>query len=320
MKIHPYAELFPALKEKELQELAEDIKVNGLQQSIDTDQRNRIVDGRNRLTACELVKTTPKFQSHNFDSDRDVLAFVLSRNLHRRHLSESQRACIAAEIANMAQGHRTDKEPSLDLAKVDTTTPISQTEAAKMLNVGRATVGQAIQVKKKGTQKIQEAVKEGKLKMNTASKIVDLPTEEQDEIADSIQSNGKRKKAESTDVSWPKMLKWACRRKYVTKEDLHREFGLNLPDCGKKLSTMSQSRGYIAKDLGDGEYKISEAVHFVLIGTEEQPDLPELMKMLYRKALSALRIDNDSTSCEWSRKDRIALLEEILRITGPFAK
>ena len=46
-----------------------------------------------------------------WDSEGSVVAFVVSLNLHRRHLNESQRALVAAKIANMRQGERTDLSP-----------------------------------------------------------------------------------------------------------------------------------------------------------------------------------------------------------------
>ena len=70
------------------------------------------------------------------------LAFVVSLNLHRRHLTESQRASVAAKLANMAQGARTDVEPSANLQKV----AISQSEAASMLNVSTRSVSDAAKV------------------------------------------------------------------------------------------------------------------------------------------------------------------------------
>jgi hypothetical protein len=53
-----------------------------------------------------------------------------------QHLNESQRAVIAARLANMRQGERTD------LVSIDT--KLSLEQAAELLNVGRATVYQLI--------------------------------------------------------------------------------------------------------------------------------------------------------------------------------
>ena len=43
----------------------------------------------------------------------DDLAFMLSANLHRRHLNESQWAMVAANIANLKRGPRADKNPPI---------------------------------------------------------------------------------------------------------------------------------------------------------------------------------------------------------------
>jgi hypothetical protein len=65
----------------------------------------------------------------------DPIAFVIDKNLHRRHLDESQRGMVAAKIATMRQGERTDlAEPSANLQKVD------QETAAGMLNISVRTV------------------------------------------------------------------------------------------------------------------------------------------------------------------------------------
>jgi hypothetical protein len=67
-------------------------------------------------------------------------ADVISWNLKRRHLNETQRADVAARLANMPQGFRTDKEPSANLPKV---APVSQSEAAELLSVSTRLVADA---------------------------------------------------------------------------------------------------------------------------------------------------------------------------------
>jgi hypothetical protein len=94
-KVHPIAALFPMLSEQELRELAEDIKANGLQQAIMLDKEEQIVDGRNRLAACEIAKITPKFETLN---GIEPEAYIISQNLARRHMTGGQRAMVAAKI------------------------------------------------------------------------------------------------------------------------------------------------------------------------------------------------------------------------------
>ena len=71
-----------------------------------------------------------------WDGNGSILAYVISKNLQRRHLNESQRAMIAARIANMSSGRRTDLEPSSNLDEVSTD------EAAKNINRRHLSDGQ----------------------------------------------------------------------------------------------------------------------------------------------------------------------------------
>jgi hypothetical protein len=90
-KFHPFCLLFPRLGDEELQELAEDIRQNGLLNDIVL-LGGKILDGRNRHEACRIAGVEPRFKE--FEGD-DPVAWVVSQNLHRRHLTASQRAVVA---------------------------------------------------------------------------------------------------------------------------------------------------------------------------------------------------------------------------------
>ena len=88
---HDAANIFP-LDEEHIDELAEDIKANGLQVPIEM-LGDKIIDGRRRWLACERADVEPDIIPVD---PVDPVAYVLSLNLHRRHLTESQRAMIGA--------------------------------------------------------------------------------------------------------------------------------------------------------------------------------------------------------------------------------
>jgi len=58
MEIHPAAEAFPLMDQDRLQALIDDIKAHGLRELI-TVCDGRILDGRNRATACKALGLTP---------------------------------------------------------------------------------------------------------------------------------------------------------------------------------------------------------------------------------------------------------------------
>lgn len=92
-KVHPLADLFPMLNEDELNDLADDIAANGLLHPIVTDSKSQVIDGRNRLAACDIAGVEPRFEI--FEGE-DVRSFILSNNIHRRHMNKGQRAMAVA--------------------------------------------------------------------------------------------------------------------------------------------------------------------------------------------------------------------------------
>src|SRR6516165_7209049 len=103
---HPSSAMFPPISDEDFDKLAADIKLNGLHQPI-VRYQGKILDGNNRYRACELVKVAPKFTDFNGD-DAQARNYVISANIHRRHLSPDQRRGIIAALlkADPSQSNR----------------------------------------------------------------------------------------------------------------------------------------------------------------------------------------------------------------------
>lgn len=96
MNVHPVADLFPMLADDELKELAADIKQRGLLHPIVLDgpeDDGWLLDGRNRLAACELAGVEPTFTRYD---GSDPVGYILAANINRRHLTKGQQAMVAA--------------------------------------------------------------------------------------------------------------------------------------------------------------------------------------------------------------------------------
>lgn len=93
IEVHPFAARFPMLSDDEIADLAEDIKANGLIHPIVLDAEGLLIDGRNRLRACEIAGVEPRFTTYEGE---DPVAFILSVNLNRRHMSKGQKTMMSA--------------------------------------------------------------------------------------------------------------------------------------------------------------------------------------------------------------------------------
>lgn len=91
---HELSAAFPGMTTSELAALTADIAEEGQREPITLFQ-GKILDGFHRYCACNNCGRVPKFVE--LPAGVDPVAFVKSRNLHRRHLSGSQRA--AAVVA-----------------------------------------------------------------------------------------------------------------------------------------------------------------------------------------------------------------------------
>jgi hypothetical protein len=167
-EIHPAATLFPMMDSDSFQRLKADIKENGQEKCI-TFFDGQLLDGRNRMKACEELGIEPSIEEieDSGDGKFDPFRWVLSVNLHRRHLTESQRAMVAAKLATLKRGHVKTQRDS-DGVSIDTP---SIEDAANLLSVGRATVARAKDVLASCSDEIIDAVEQGELPVSFAAKM-----------------------------------------------------------------------------------------------------------------------------------------------------
>ena len=130
LPFHELAGLFPLMVGAAFEELADDIAARGLLEPIII-LDGKILDGRNRAEACQARGVDPIFIEYEGD---DPLRFVVSKNLHRRHLNDQQRAMIAGNLCT--QKRRGRRRPGA----------VTRGDAAKLLNVSKASVARATRV------------------------------------------------------------------------------------------------------------------------------------------------------------------------------
>ncbi len=173
---HPVADIFPLMQGEEFDRLVADIREHDLREPIWLHQDGRIIDGRNRYRACPIANREPRFQTY-IGPDESLVGFVISMNLHRRHLNESQRAMAATRTANLPQGARTDLPQICGK---------SQSEAAAAFNVSSRSVQTAQKVKEKGVPGLIKLVDDGVVAVSDAVRVVGLPIAEQDRVIERL--------------------------------------------------------------------------------------------------------------------------------------
>jgi hypothetical protein len=165
-EFHPFADAFPMMSDQEHAALVADIKANGLYDSIMLYQ-GKILDGRNRYKALIELGRETRYCCEDYDGGDDAaLAFVITKNLVRRHLDASQRAMVAAKLSTLKHGQH----------KSDTSIDVSQADAAKRMNVSLPSTQRARKVIDKGDPELVAAVERGEIAVSKAAKQIDAGT------------------------------------------------------------------------------------------------------------------------------------------------
>ena len=156
---HPAADLFPMMDDDALTALENDIKLNGQTHPVIM-WRGQIVDGRNRNLACIRAGIKPRTKAVEFADDAEAIRFIISTNIHRRHLTESQRAMISNELAKLEPGDRD--------AQICASPTLTQQQAADLMQVSRRSVQAAAKVQRDAPD-LAAKVKSGEIKVSKAA-------------------------------------------------------------------------------------------------------------------------------------------------------
>jgi N6-adenosine-specific RNA methylase IME4 len=162
-EFHEFAGIFPLMEGKEYEELKRDIETHGILQPIVICEE-KILDGRNRYRACFELKIEPKFEYYR---GKNPLEYVISLNLKRRHLTESQRAVIALDVLPFLEKEakkrqlstlkKGDKLPDSQL--IDQRKGKSTEQASKMFNVNREYIHEAKKLKEENPELLDKVRK-----------------------------------------------------------------------------------------------------------------------------------------------------------------
>lgn len=151
---HPLSAAFPAMSADDLASLSADIAAHG-QREPGVLYEGQVLDGWHRYQACEAAGV--EFVAVEF-IDADPVAFVISRNAHRRHLTASQRAAAVVMCAEWAKPHRPKKgEPGSSFS--------TNEELAEAAGTTVRTVQQAKRAVESG---LGEAVRDGMMSTKAA--------------------------------------------------------------------------------------------------------------------------------------------------------
>lgn len=160
IEFHPAAEIFPLMSEEELSKLVENIKDHGLIEPILV-YEGKIIDGRNRYRASREAGVEPRYEEAEL-KEQTPIEFVLSKNLHRRHLTAPQRAALAIDLLpklteEAELRRRWLGKPSEGEYLEDTNNRGSAAlKAAELVGLGHSTVEKTIAIQKRDPKVIEK--------------------------------------------------------------------------------------------------------------------------------------------------------------------
>ena len=186
METHAAADLLPLIDGEAFEAFVSSIRDRGLVEPI-TIHEGKILDGRNRARGCEAAGVKPRFVKWNGEGGSPV-GYVVSKNLDRRNLNESQRALVGAEALVMLAVEAKERQRASGGDRKSVTAnlrePIAETgtaseKASLLVNVSPRSIESAARVLKGCVPEMINEVRSGRVKVSSAGVLADLPVSEQ---------------------------------------------------------------------------------------------------------------------------------------------
>jgi hypothetical protein len=181
LPVHEVAGLFPLPTEEEYRQLKNDIAARG-QLVPAWVYEGKLIDGRSRARAWRELGLDLRVQE--WDGRGSLVAFVVSLNLHRRHLSESQRALVAARLKPLFETEARQRMLSGKAGDPGAHLPQGRTrdQAAAAMGVSPRTVEAAGKVLRDGAPELIQGVESGQVSVSAGSSLAELPHDEQRDV------------------------------------------------------------------------------------------------------------------------------------------
>ena len=191
-----FQNLIPALTPEERRDLEASLIVDGcISPLVVWHEHDILLDGHNRHEIC--LKHDIRCEVHEIvlASRDDAKAWIIKNQMGRRNLDQSQRAMLATTLAavygqqakdRMAEGGKLGgQSPAKGTAILpDPSKGEARDQAAADMDVSARLVSAAKKVVEKGSQRLQDAVRDGEVSVSAAAKVATLPKPRQDELVD----------------------------------------------------------------------------------------------------------------------------------------
>jgi hypothetical protein len=182
---HPLSKTFPSMSTDEKEAFFADIQKYGQRQPIIT-WDGMILDGLHRYEACTFLGIQPKVEP--LAEGVDPVAWVISANLQRRHLTASQRSAALVACADWAKSGRPEKG--------EAASPMTVPAMALAADVSERTIQQAKRAHAAGLGK---AVRDGLVTAEQGAAIAKLPVDERTAAMEAPPATKARLKAKPND-------------------------------------------------------------------------------------------------------------------------